>query len=58
MLLDNFEVSFYDFYKTPLKYIVSLDSVSFIFFRKKTKQKKQHPANSHTQNSINQLVNK
>ncbi|MCP9769066.1 hypothetical protein EGI22_14200 [Lacihabitans sp. LS3-19] len=27
---------------------------AFIFFQKKTKQKKQHPANSRTQNSLNQ----
>ncbi|MCP9768519.1 hypothetical protein EGI22_11395 [Lacihabitans sp. LS3-19] len=29
---------------------------AFIFFRKKTKQKKQHPANSRTQNSLNRKI--
>jgi len=41
--------------KQLIKFFVSAAAWAFIFFRKKTKQKKLHPANSHTQNSQNHL---
>jgi hypothetical protein len=49
----------YFLYRNNLKiYFVSAAAWAFIFFRKKTKQKKLHPANSHTQNSHSQCLNK
>jgi hypothetical protein len=49
----------YFLYRNNLKiYFVSAAAWAFIFFRKKTKQKKLHPANSHTQNSLSQCLNK
>ena len=56
-ILNNIQGLFFCFSKnTPNLYFVSAAALAFIFFRKKTNQKKLHSANSRSQNSINQLV--